>query len=211
MGHNFWTGSDRDFWLVAKSSLYNGAFVSDHPFWRKTSRFYVTWLQKIWKKNEKNVFLQTVKVKGQTQGQGQIKVKGQGPLKICTILYVNQCDIVEFVKNGIWLLKSWMFNRLFSKLTHILLGPIRCNLQNIGLIRKNVTYVSMATKIPIIKYREFLHISMCYISAINEDIASKFTPVMQGNKWRIQKNQMTLKCQGQGQTHQKPWKSPVEP
>ena len=45
----------------------------------------------------------------------------------------------------------------------------------------------MATKIPIIKYREFLHISMCYISAINEDIASKFTSVMQGNKWRIQK------------------------
>ena len=27
---------------------------------------------------EKNVFLQIVKVKGQTQGQGQIKVKGQG-------------------------------------------------------------------------------------------------------------------------------------
>ena len=45
---------------------------------------------------------------------------------------------------------------------------------------------------------------MCYISAINEDIASKFTPVMQGKKWRIHKNQMTLKCQGQGQTHQKP-------
>ena len=40
------------------------------------------------KKNEKKLFLQTVKVKGQTQGQGQIKVKGQGHLKICTILYV---------------------------------------------------------------------------------------------------------------------------
>ena len=50
---------------------------------------------------------------------------------------------------------------------------------------------------------------MCYISATNEDIASKFTPVMQGNKWRIHKNQMTLKFQGQGQTHQKPWKSPL--
>ena len=69
---------------------------------------------------------------------------------------------------------------------------------------KNVTYVSMATKIPIIKYREFLHISMYYISVINEDIASKFTPVMQGNKWRIQRIQMTLRCQGQCQTHQKP-------
>ena len=154
------------------------------------------------KKNEKKVLLQTVKVKGQTQGQGQIKVKGH--LKICTILYVNQCDIVEFMKNGIWLLKSSMFNRFFSKLTHILLGPIRCNLQKKWIDPKNVTYVSMATKIPIIKYREFRHISMCYISAINEDIASKFTPVTQGNKWRIQKNQMTLKCQGQGQTHHKP-------
>ena len=40
------------------------------------------------KKNEKNVFLQIVKVKGQTQGQGQIKVKGQGHLEIFTIVYV---------------------------------------------------------------------------------------------------------------------------
>ena len=37
---------------------------------------------------EKNVFLQIVKVKGQTQGKGQIKVKGQGHLEIFTILYV---------------------------------------------------------------------------------------------------------------------------
>ena len=37
---------------------------------------------------EKNVFLQIVKVKGPTQGQGQIKVKGQGHLKMFTILYV---------------------------------------------------------------------------------------------------------------------------
>ena len=29
----------------------------------------------------------------------------------------------------------------------------------------------MATNIPIIKYREFFHISMCYISAINEHIS----------------------------------------
>ena len=95
--------------------------------------------------------------------------------------------------------------------THILLAPIRCNLQKKWIDRNNVTYVSMATKIPIIKYREFLHISMCYISAINEDITSKFTPVMQGNKGRIHKNQMTLKCQGQCQTHKKPLKSPFEP
>ena len=99
------------------------------------------------------------------------------------------------MKNGNRLLKSSIFNRFFPKLTHIMLGPIRWNVQNIGLIRKNVTYVSMAKKIPIIKHREFLHISMCYISAIYEHIASKFTPVMQGNKWRILKNQMTLKCQ----------------
>ena len=36
---------------------------------------------------QKNVFLQIVKVKGQTQGQGQIKVNGQGNLEIFTILY----------------------------------------------------------------------------------------------------------------------------
>ena len=39
------------------------------------------------KKIEKNAFLQIVKVKGQTQGQGQIKVKGQGHFEIFTILY----------------------------------------------------------------------------------------------------------------------------
>ena len=39
------------------------------------------------KKNENSVFFQIVKVKGQTQGQGQIKVKGQGHLKIFTILH----------------------------------------------------------------------------------------------------------------------------
>ena len=111
-------------------------------------------------KIEKNVFLKTVKVKGQTQGQGQIKVKGQGHLKIGTILYVNRCDIVELMKNGNWLLKSSIFNRFFSKLTHIWLGPIRCNLQKKWIDPKNVTYVSMATKIPIIKYREFLNISI---------------------------------------------------
>ena len=37
---------------------------------------------------ETNLFLQVVKVKGQTQGQGQIKVIGQGHLEIFTILYV---------------------------------------------------------------------------------------------------------------------------
>ena len=44
MGHNFWTGSDRDFGLVAKRSLYNSASVKYPPFWRTPSRFYVTWL-----------------------------------------------------------------------------------------------------------------------------------------------------------------------
>ena len=87
------------------------------------------------------------------------------------------------MKNGNWLLQSSIFNRFVSKLTHILLGPIRCNLQKKWIDPKNVTYVSMATTIPIIKYRESLHISMCYISAINEHIASKFTPVVHDNKW----------------------------
>ena len=33
---------------------------------------------------------------------------------------------------------------------------------------------------------------------------------MQGDKWRILKNQMTLKYQGQGQTYREPGKSPFE-
>ena len=41
---------------------------------------------------------------------------------------------------------------------------------------------------PIIKYREFFHISMSYISAINERIASKFIPVMQVNMVNAQKS-----------------------
>ena len=53
---------------------------------------------------------------------------------------------------------------------------------------KNVTYVSMATKIPIIKHREFFHISMCYISVINEHISSKCTPVMHRNMGNSQKS-----------------------
>ena len=40
------------------------------------------------KKMKKTKILQIVKVKGQTRGQGQIKVKGQGHLTIFTILYV---------------------------------------------------------------------------------------------------------------------------
>ena len=51
------------------------------------------------KKIEKNAFLQIVKVKGQTQGQGQIKVKGQGHLKIFTILYA----IVAIT----WIYEKW--------------------------------------------------------------------------------------------------------
>ena len=60
----------------------------------------------------------------------------------------------------------------------------------------------MATKIPIIKYREFFHISMLYISANNEHSSSKFTPVMHGNMANAQ-NKIILKCQRQDQTHKK--------
>ena len=56
-------------------------------------------------------------------------------------------------------------------------------LANKCINQNNVTYVSMATKIPIIKYGEFFHISKFYISANNEHISLKFTPVMHGNKW----------------------------
>ena len=88
MGHNFWTGSDRDFWSAAKCSLENAAFECDHPFdVRRRHVFTSRDLQKndnIWK----NFFLQIVKVKGQTQGQGQINVKGQAHMEIRTILHV---------------------------------------------------------------------------------------------------------------------------
>ena len=162
------------------------------------------------KKIEKNVFLQIVKVKGQTQGQGQIKVKGQGHLEIFTILYV--IDVIWLIYEK-WKSASKIVNvqPILPKIdTHnAWTYPMECakNWND----PKNVTYVSMAMKIPIIKHREFLHISMCYISAIYEYIASKSTPVMHGNKWWIRKNQMTLKCQGQGQTYREQWKSPFEP
>ena len=50
---------------------------------------------------------------------------------------------------------------------------------------------------------------MSYVSAINEHIASKFTPVVHRNKWLIHKSQMTSK--GQGQTCREPYKSHFEP
>ena len=54
------------------------------------------------------MFLQIVQVKGQTQGQGQIKVKGQGHLEIFTILYVI---------NVIWLIyEKW---KLASKIVNV--------------------------------------------------------------------------------------------
>ena len=132
------------------------------------------------KKIEKKVFLQIVKVKGQTQGQ--IKVKGQGHLEIFTILYV--IDVIWLIYEN-WNLASKIVNvqPILPKIdTHNdWTYPMECAKN--WTDPKNLTYVSMATKIPIIKHREFLHISMCYISAIYEHIASKFTPVMHGNKW----------------------------
>ena len=56
---------------------------------------------------EKNVFFQIVKVKGQTQGQGQIKVKGQGHLEIFTILYV--IDVIWLIYEK-WKLASKIVN-----------------------------------------------------------------------------------------------------
>ena len=47
------------------------------------------------RKNEKNAFLQIVKVKCQTEGQCQIKVKGQGHLEIFTILYAT--DVIWLI------------------------------------------------------------------------------------------------------------------
>ena len=46
---------------------------------------------------EKKLFLQIVK--GQTQGQGQIKVKGQGHLEIFTILYA--IDVIWLIYENV--------------------------------------------------------------------------------------------------------------
>ena len=51
------------------------------------------------KKMKKKKFLQIVKVKGQTQGQCQIKVKGQGHLEIFTILYA--IDVIWLIYENI--------------------------------------------------------------------------------------------------------------
>ena len=204
LSHNFETGSRRNFWLVGKHSLQNSAYVS-YP---QILTYDVTFLRHV-TSNKMNNFEKknSTNCQGQRSNWRSRSNKGQRSRSFNFFHYFvcYQCDIVEFMKHGNRLLQSSIFNRSFSKLIHIMFGPIRCNLQ------KNVTYVAMATKITIIKYREFLHISMCYISPVNEHIASKFIPVVHGNKWWILKSQMTLKCQGQGQTHQIPWKSPFEP
>ena len=54
---------------------------------------------KKYEKKWKNVFLKTVKVKGKTQGQGQIKVNGQGHLEIFTILYV--IDVIWLIYENV--------------------------------------------------------------------------------------------------------------
>ena len=123
------------------------------------------------KKIEKKLFLQIVKVKGQTQGQGILKLKGQGHLEIFTILYV--IDVIWLIYEK-WKSASNIVNvqPILPKIdTHNAWTYLMECAKN-WIDPKNVTYVSMATKIPIIKHREFLHISMCYISAIHEHIAS---------------------------------------
>ena len=71
--------------------------------------------------------------------------------------YVTSNKIYDFFT----FLKSLILNRFFWKCIHILLGPILCTLQKTIIDQKNITYVSMATKTPIIKHREFFHIQCC--------------------------------------------------
>ena len=117
------------------------------------------------KQNEKNVFIQIVKVKGQTQGQGQIKVKGQGHLEMFTILYA--IDVIWLICKK-WKLASKIVNvqPILPKIDTHSAWTFRMEFAKNWTDPKKVTYVSMATKIRFIKHREFLHISMCYISAI---------------------------------------------
>ena len=62
---------------------------------------------------------------------------------------------------------------LISKLVHTLIGPIICTLQKQCIDQNNVTYVSMATKYPIIKHRAFFKTLTFFISTNNEDIGQK--------------------------------------
>ena len=140
---------------------------------------------------------------GQRSNSRSRSNKGQGHLEIFTILYV--IDVI-------WLIyEKW---KSASKIVNV--QPIRPKFDTHNAWTypmecaknwtdpKTVTYVSMVTKIPIIKHREFLHISMCYISAIYEHIRFKIYTSHAGEQMANSQNQMTLKCQGQGQTYREP-------
>ena len=156
------------------------------------------------KKKKKKEFLQIVKVKGKTQDQGQIKVKILWEFSLFCTLTLQKRWINEKWKSAFKIFNSQQIP--LKIYTHISWTYPMYLAQNC-IDQKNVTYVSMATKKPIIKYREFLHISMCYISANNEHSSSKCTPVMHGTTWWMHKNQIILKCPRQGQTHNKLWQS----
>ena len=134
MGHYFWTGSRRNFWLVGKHSLQNGAYVS-YP---QILTYDVTFLRHV-TSNKMNNFEKknSTNCQGQRSNWRSRSNKGQRSRSFNFFHYFvcYQCDIVEFMKHGNRLLQSSIFNRSFSKLIHIMFGPIRCNLQ------KNVTYV----------------------------------------------------------------------
>ena len=138
MGHNFWTGSRRNFWLVGKHSLQNDASVSDPQI---DVRRHVFALRHV----KENIRFFTF---------SKIFNSQPIPLKIYTHI-------------------SWTYPMYLAK--HY-------------IDQKNVTYVSIATKNHIIKHREFLHVSLCYISANNEHSSSKCTPVMHGNMVNVQKS-----------------------
>ena len=163
--------------------LIEQRFSKRPSVWRTTSRFSVTWLQRKWKKWKKYI---SSNRQGQRSNSRSMSNKGQRSRSFGNFHYFvcYRCDMVDLWKR----LKSSIFNRFFSKLTHMLLGPIRWNVQKNWTDPKNVTYVSMAKNIPIIKHREFFHISMCYISAINEHISSKCAPVMHRNMVNSQKS-----------------------
>ena len=126
LSHNFGTGSRKNFWLVGKHSLQNSASVCDPQI----LTYDVTFLRHV-TSNKMNNF-----EKKNLQGQRSNKGQRSRSFNFFHYFVCYQCDIVEFMKNGNRLLQSSIFNRSFSKLIHIMLGHIRCNLQNIGMIRR---------------------------------------------------------------------------
>ena len=126
-------------------------------------------------------FLQIFKVKGQTQGQGQIKVKGQGHMKMITILYVS-----------LWY--SWIYEKWKSASKIVNFQPI--------LLKIDIHIVTWTYPIYIAK-NCIDQENVTYVSPLIMNIYLQNLHQLCKGTWWMHKNQITLKCQGQGKNKKK--------